>query len=171
MTDGTGAGSSSRPTPFGGNVPRRLSYASVASGASSQSLHHPARSGAFSHLAGPTPGGTYPPQYHTEHQYQRRYLAPEQDSLGERDWRKPTPLPPYSRKFANIPSLGTGTMPPNPFFIPSYPRHSRYMAKLEAAHKAKLKKEREQPLGSSALSSFSTSSSNTRLAPSHRGMT
>ncbi len=62
-------------------------------------------------------------------------------------------------------------MPPNPFFIPSYLRHSRYMAKLEAAHKAKMKKEREQPAGSSALNSFSTSPGNTRLAPSHRGMT
>jgi hypothetical protein len=45
------------------------------------------------------------------------------------------------------------------------------MAKLEAAHKAKLKREREQPSGSSALGSFSTSPSTTRLAPSHRGMT
>ncbi len=62
-------------------------------------------------------------------------------------------------------------MPPNPFFIPSYLRHSRYMAKLEAAHKAKLKREREQPSGSSALGSFSTGPSTTRLAPSHRGMT
>ena len=42
------------------------------------------------------------------------------------------------------------------------------MAKLEAAHMAKLKREREQPSGSSALSA---SPGNTRLAPSHRGMT
>lgn len=66
-------------------------------------------------------------------------------------------------------------MPSNPFFIPSYLRHSRYVAKLEAAHNAKLKKEREQPsAGSSALNSLSTSAGNTnihRLAPSHRGMT
>lgn len=45
------------------------------------------------------------------------------------------------------------------------------MAKLEAAHKAKLKREREQPGGSSALNAFSTSPGNARLAPSHRGMT
>jgi Ran-binding protein 9/10 len=61
-----------------------------------------------------------------------------------------------------------GTMPPNPFFIPSYLRHSRYMAKLEAAHKAKLKREREHPSASSVLN---TSPGTTRLAPSHRGMT
>ncbi len=66
-------------------------------------------------------------------------------------------------------------MPSNPFFIPSYLRHSRYVAKLEAAHNAKVKREREQPsAGSSALNSLSTSAGNTnvhRLAPSHRGMT
>ncbi|ETI19918.1 hypothetical protein G647_08933 [Cladophialophora carrionii CBS 160.54] len=171
MTDGTGSSSSSRPSAFGGNAPRRLSYASVASGATSQNIHHPTRSGAFSHLAATTPGGTYPPEYQAEHQYQRRYSEHDQDSLAARDWRKPTPLPSYSRKFANIPSLGTGTMPPNPFFVPSYLRHSRYMAKLEAAYKAKLKRDREQPSGAPTLGSFSTSPGNTRLAPSHRGMT
>ncbi|KAJ9616366.1 hypothetical protein H2200_000084 [Cladophialophora chaetospira] len=171
MTDGTGSGSSSRPSAFGGNVPRRLSYASVASGATSQTIHNPSRSGAFAHLATSTPGSTYPPQYQSDPQFQRRYSEQDQDSLGASHWRIPTPLPSYSRKFANIPSLGTGTMPPNPFFIPSYLRHSRYMAKLEAAHKAKLKKEREQPAGSSAMNSFSTSPGSTRLAPSHRGMT
>ena len=63
-------------------------------------------------------------------------------------------------------------MPPNPFFLPSYLRHSRYMAKLEAAHKAKVKRDREQPpSGSSATNPYSSSAGTTRLAPSHRGMT
>ncbi|KIW34975.1 uncharacterized protein PV07_01704 [Cladophialophora immunda] len=172
MTDGTGSGSNNRSSQFGGSVPRRLSYASVASGATAQALHHPTRSGAFSHLVSSTPSSSYPPQYQPEPQYQRRYSEQDQDSLGVNSWRKPTPLPSYSRKFANTSDLGTNTMSPNPFFIPSYLRHSRYMAKLEAAHKAKVKKEREQPSGgSSAHNSFPTGVGNTRLAPSHRGMT
>ncbi|KAH0837667.1 hypothetical protein AYO21_09498 [Fonsecaea monophora] len=172
MTDGTGSGSNSRSSQFGGNVPRRLSYASVASGATAQTLHHPTRSGAFSHLVSATPSSSYPPQYQPEQHYQRRHSEQDQDSLGVNSWRKPTPLPSYSRKFANLATFGMNTMSPNPFFIPSYLRHSRYMAKLEAAHKAKVKKEREQPSGGpSALNSFPTSAGNTRLAPSHRGMT
>jgi len=66
-------------------------------------------------------------------------------------------------------------MPASQFFIPSYLRASRYVAKLEAAHKAKARKEREHPTGgSSAINSLSTSAGNTnvhRIAPSHRGMT
>jgi Ran-binding protein 9/10 len=46
------------------------------------------------------------------------------------------------------------------------------MAKLEAAHKAKVKKEREQPSSaSSGHNAHSTGAGSTRLAPSHRGMT
>ncbi|OAP64520.1 hypothetical protein AYL99_00492 [Fonsecaea erecta] len=170
MTDGSASGSNSRSSQFGGNVPRRLSYASVASGATAQA--HPARSGAFSHLVSTIPSDLSPPMYQREQQYQRRHSEQDQDSLGVHHWRKPTPLPSYSRKFANNPNLGMNAMSPNPFFIPSYLRHSRYMAKLEAAHKARVKKEREQPAGGpSALNSFSTSAGSTRLAPSHRGMT
>jgi Ran-binding protein 9/10 len=151
-------------------VPRRLSYASVASGAS-HNIHHPTRSGAFSHLATAVPGGTHSPQTQSEPHFQRRYSEHDQDALGASHWRKPTPLPAYSRKFADIQPQGTGVMATNPFFIPSYLRSSRYMARLEAAHKAKMKREREQPGGLSALSAFSSSPGNARLAPSHRGMT
>jgi len=70
---------------------------------------------------------------------------------------------------------GTGTMASNPFFIPSYLRQSRYAAKLELAHKARVRREREQPSSSSsALNPLSTSAGSTnvhRMAPSHRGMT
>jgi len=91
-------------------------------------------------------------------------------------WRKPGSLPSYSRKFANIPPFGLHATAPNPFFVPSYLRHSRYVAKLEAAHKAKVKRERELALGPSQSNSTSLSAgvSNTnvhRIAPSHRGMT
>jgi Ran-binding protein 9/10 len=61
------------------------------------------------------------------------------------------------------------------FFVPSYLRNSRYMSKLEAAHKAKLAAQREASSAhSSNPASLSTSSSNAnlhRMAPSHRGMT
>jgi Ran-binding protein 9/10 len=58
------------------------------------------------------------------------------------------------------------------FFVPSYLQNSRYVSKLEAAHKAKVAAQRE--LSSSNPTSLSTSSSNVnlhRMAPSHRGMT
>ncbi|EXJ83610.1 hypothetical protein A1O1_07233 [Capronia coronata CBS 617.96] len=175
MTDGSASGSNGRPSPYGGNVPRRLSYASVASGATAQNISHPTRAGAFSHLVGSTPSSSYPPQYQADLQHQRRHSGQDHDSASGLYWRKPPSLPSYSRKFANIPALGTSGMPPNPFFIPSYLRHSRYAANLEAAHKAKMKREREQPsAGSSAMNSLTTSAGNTnihRMAPSHRGMT
>jgi Ran-binding protein 9/10 len=89
-------------------------------------------------------------------------------------WRKPAPLPAYSRQFAHIPPYGT-PMPPNSFFYPSYLRNSRYVAKLEAAHKVKLATRRESiSTHSSNPPSLSTSASHSnvqRIAPSHRGMT
>ena len=85
-------------------------------------------------------------------------------------------LPSYSRQFANMPgqtSNGYGSQ--NTFFIPSYLRDSRHVAKLEAAHKAKAAAHREHTSPhSSNPASLSTSSSNVnlhRMAPSHRGMT
>ena len=64
---------------------------------------------------------------------------------------------------------------PNGFFKPSYLRNSKYMEKLEAAHKAKLAGQREAAsVHSSHPGSLSASSSSVslhRLAPSHRGMT
>jgi hypothetical protein len=68
-----------------------------------------------------------------------------------------------------------GYSPQNTFFTPSYLRNSRYVAKLEAAHKAKVAAHREHTSPhSSNPASLSTSSSNVnlhRMAPSHRGMT
>ncbi|EXJ87529.1 hypothetical protein A1O3_04489 [Capronia epimyces CBS 606.96] len=175
MTDGTGSGSTSRPIQYPPNVPRRLSYASVASGATSQNTSHPTRAGALSHLVSSTPSSSNPPQHPAHPQYQRRHSGQEHDSPSGVYQRKPPSLPSFSRKFANIPALGTSIMPPNPFFIPSYLRHSRYAANLEAAQKAKMKRNREQPAsGSSAMNSLSTSTGSTnthRIAPSHRGMT
>ncbi|EHY57267.1 Ran-binding protein 9 [Exophiala dermatitidis] len=175
MADVPGSGSNGRPSPYGGNVPRRLSYASVASGVTAQDIAHPARAGAFSHLVGTTPSSSYPPQYQPDPQYRRRQSGLEHDPSGVSYWRKPTSLPSYSRKFADISALGTSAMPSNPFIIPSYLRRSRYASNLEAAHKAKMKREREQPLGgASSMNSLSSGAGHTniqRIAPSHRGMT
>jgi Ran-binding protein 9/10 len=64
---------------------------------------------------------------------------------------------------------------PNPFFVPSYLRRSRYMAKLEAEHAARIRRERQQPYGlpsnPPSLSSSVNTSNVHRIAPSHRGMT
>lgn len=61
------------------------------------------------------------------------------------------------------------------FFKPTYLRESKYMEKLEAAHKAKLAAQREaHSAHSSNPGSLSTSSSSVslhKMAPSHRGMT
>lgn len=68
--------------------------------------------------------------------------------------------------------IGTST---NGFFRPSYLRDSKYMERLEVAHKAKVAAQREASSAhSSAPGSLSTSSSSVslhRMAPSHRGMT
>lgn len=69
---------------------------------------------------------------------------------------------------------GNGTST-NGFFKPSYLRDSKYMERLEAAHKAKIAAQLEASSAqSSAPGSLSTSSSSVslhRMAPSHRGMT
>jgi Ran-binding protein 9/10 len=179
MTNGSGAGNAppaSHPAgPSGPLMPRRSSYASVLSGTAPQGHASPARAGAFSHLVSSTPSSSYPPQYVPEYRYQRQVTGNDSDpnANGLTSWRKSSQLPSYSRKFANI--LGS-TMPnsmvSSSFFVPSYLQNSRYISKLEAAHKAKLAAQRE--LASSNPTSLSTSSSNVnlhRMAPSHRGMT
>ena len=66
-------------------------------------------------------------------------------------------------------------MAPASFFVPSYLRTSRYVSKLEAAHRIKLQTQRDSiSAHSSNPPSLSTSASNMnvqRMAPSHRGMT
>lgn len=61
------------------------------------------------------------------------------------------------------------------FFVPSYLRHSRYMARLEAAHQAKLAAQRDTAAAAATnpapLSTSSSSVNLHRMAPSHRGMT
>ena len=111
-------------------------------------------------------------------------------------------LPSYSRKFAGLAqyddffnannlsiTTSSATLLPvdsedNNILTPSYLRNSRYISRLEAAHKAKLIAKRNAAASSSSPSSFSpnppfspfstsysTSHHHHRIAPSHRGMT
>jgi hypothetical protein len=62
------------------------------------------------------------------------------------------------------------------FFVPSYLKGSKYVQKLEEAHKAKLLSHKDGPSAqSSQPGSLSTSTSSinlhAKIAPSHRGMT
>ena len=70
---------------------------------------------------------------------------------------------------------GPGAAGMNGFFKPTYLRESRYMERLEAAHKAKMAAQRDASSAHNAnagsLSASSSSVSLHKLAPSHRGMT
>lgn len=80
MTDGAASGNSGRSNQYGGNVPRRLSYASVASGAPTYEPQlTPTRSGTFAHLVGANPSTSSLPIYHTIEQYNRRPSAQDAD--------------------------------------------------------------------------------------------
>jgi hypothetical protein len=96
-------------------------------------------------------------------------------------WRAPGELlPPYSRKYADLPGYDPFTPGPgsysDTFFTPSYLHNSRYIYRLDAAHRAKLAAQQREPAAPSSSTSnpLSASSSNVnlhRMAPSHRGMT
>jgi hypothetical protein len=163
---------------------RRSSYASVVSGnaaGASQNYNVPARSGAFSHLATTTPSSSYPPQYQSDYRSHRFQSGQDLDLASSggnnisHQWRRSGTLPSYSRQFANSLDFGTFGTQTNQFFTPSYLRGSRYVAKLEAAHRAKATAQRESTsTHSSNPGSLSASSSNVnlhRMTPSHRGMT
>lgn len=186
MTNGAAPGGapagSHAAGPSVGSMPRRSSYASVVSGAAPQNYTSPARAGAFSHFATTTPSNSYPPQYQADYRYSRQYAGQESEMAANGSvpfgstWRKSTSLPSYSRQFAHLPGHSTnGLGPVSSFFTPSYLRKSRYVTKLEAAHRNKLLAQRETASPhSSNPPSLSTSSSNLnlhRMAPSHRGMT
>lgn len=179
---GSGGPGSYPPAPDVGPMPRRSSYASVVSGASPQNFASPARSGAFAHLTNSTPSNSYPPQYQSEYRSNRHISGQDADMNANggvsltNSWRKHTPLPSYSRQFASLPDFAmAGSLLSNQFFTPSYLVNSRYVSKLEQAHKNKLAAQKD-PVSthSSNPPSLSTSSSNAnlhRMAPSHRGMT
>lgn len=87
-------------------------------------------------------------------------------------------LPAYSRKYACLPRYDSFLQGPgsysDSFFTPSYLHNSRYISRLDAAHRAKLAAQHRDPAvpaPSNALSASSSHPNLHRMAPSHRGMT
>ncbi|KKA18566.1 Ran-binding protein (RanBPM) [Rasamsonia emersonii CBS 393.64] len=138
---------------------------------------------------------SYPPQYASDGPGSRSYTSfPATDAemqmnhgAGSAGWRSSGgSLPAYSRQFANIPDYAANYLPAGlatsasssldrSFFVPSYLRNSRYVARLEAAHRSKLAAaQREATAAANPSAPLSASSSHVnlhRMAPSHRGMT
>lgn len=88
-------------------------------------------------------------------------------------------LPPWSRKYAGFLRSaefphGLGLTDTPAFLTPSYLRNSRYIARLETAHRAKIAAQQRDPSSATSNPPLSASSSHVhlpRIAPSHRGMT
>lgn len=179
------------PTGAPGFVPRRSSYASVVSGAASsfsQQYNQPSRSGAFANLLNNPTDFNYDPSHQnpTAHsRYDPRTLDMDintSEGSHGRSWSgRGGQLPSWSSAFGAL-ANGHGYGPfgcggnLDHFFIPSYLKDSKYVQKLEDAHRAKVQAHRD---GASAHSSqpgsLSTSASSLslhgKLTPSHRGMT
>ncbi|KAJ5698200.1 SPla/RYanodine receptor SPRY [Penicillium macrosclerotiorum] len=177
-------GARGAPTPTYGisSAPRRSSYASVVSG----TAFSPPISNSFSHLLNSNPVSSYPPLSQPDGRLHRALSGLDAADMHLNSAWRPTassdPLPAYSRKYASYPrasdfpsSLALVDGPS--FFTPSYLRHSRYISRLDAAHRAKLAAQQRDASSSSTSASnppLSASSSNVhlpRMAPSHRGMT
>lgn len=163
----------------------------------SNGIQHPnsgtaAATTAITANANPTsPSSSYPPQYSdgTSSRAYRSISGTDADmqmnhGAGSAGWRRSGgSLPAYSRQFASIPEYATSFLPggiaaspasDRSFFVPSYLHNSRYVARLEAAHRSKLAAQRESSSSANPPSSLSASSSHVnlhRMAPSHRGMT
>lgn len=92
-------------------------------------------------------------------------------------WGRPGQLPSFSSAFAPLThGHGWAGGQGEQFFTPSYLKGSKYVQRLQEAHKAKLAAQKDAPSApSSQPGSLSTSASSVNLhakmAPSHRGMT
>lgn len=149
------SGGAQAPTsyPSISSVPRRSSYASVVSG------------NAFS--TSPSHLSTDRLPYPILDRVHRTPFGVNADMQMNSAWRNDS-LPQYSRKYAgflqsDIPHIGPVDPP---FMTPSYLRNSRYIARLETAHRAKLTRDSNLPLSASSSNAHLP-----RMAPSHRGMT
>ena len=168
--------------------PRRSSYASVAAGtaaASPQTQTPPSRAGAFSYLMNQNPAS--PTEPHTAESEQRPYNIRQASEIAGAPHGESNALNPLAKwggmNFSNQYAFGGAYAVQNNmangcngFFVPTYLRQSKYMEKLEAAHKAKMISQKEaaqvQTNGNGVtLSKNSSSVSLHRMAPSHRGMT
>lgn len=180
------------PNGAPGFMPRRSSYASVVSGAASgapQSFQQPSRSGAFSHFLLSQPSDfNYDSTYSNfggHARYENRGYDMDLTTNGgghgrSGSWGRGGQLPSFSSAFGLLMNghgyggFGGGYM--DQFFVPSYLKGSKYVQKLEEAHRAKLSAHKEgHSAQSSQPGSLSTSASSinlhAKMAPSHRGMT
>ena len=166
--------------------PRRSSYASVAAGTAAASLPSqasPPRSGNFSYLMNPiaTMPGEAPESEQPSHIPRNTDTAVPVSNRTNvpGTWGRGSGMQNYSNQYsfgglyAAPNSVGSG---PGDFFVPSYLRESKYMERLEAAHKAKIAAQKEAALTHTAtnnvpLSTHPSSVSLHKMAPSHRGMT
>ncbi|CAG7917347.1 unnamed protein product [Penicillium olsonii] len=149
------SGGARAPTsyPSISSIPRRSSYASVVSGN--------ALTPSSSNLA-----SDFLP-FSTFDRVHRAPFGVDADMQMNSAWR-PESLPPHSRKYAGLLQSDVshpGLLDP-PFLSPSYLRNSRYLSRLETAHRAKLTRESNPPLSASPSNAHLP-----RIAPSHRGMT
>ncbi|KAL4784520.1 hypothetical protein BJX76DRAFT_347759 [Aspergillus varians] len=153
------------------SIPRRSSYASVLSGTAG--LLSSQTSTSFSQLNSTS---SYPPPFHPEARASRHSAAVDAEMQMNSSWRSSPgdSLPPYSRKFASFPAydplfqnLGPFSDTPPSAFTPSYLRNSRYISRLDAAHRAKPASQRD----AASISSSSAQGNLPRIAPSYRGMT
>ncbi|CZR53247.1 uncharacterized protein PAC_03125 [Phialocephala subalpina] len=182
-----GVPDSSMPTGAPGFVPRRSSYASVVSGtASGAPYQQPARSGAFSHLLNQS-DFSYDPSYQSLSGHQRfdpRTYDMDFNTNGNShgrsgSWGRGGQLHPFSSAFAALVNGngygGFGGSGTDQFFIPSYLKGSRYVQRLEEAHKAKVAAQKDGPSApSSQPGSLSTSASSmnlhAKMSSSYRGI-
>lgn len=186
-----GVPESSMPTGASGLMPRRSSYASVVSGAApalSHQFQQPIRSGAFSHLLNQPADFNYDSSFQDltgPSRYDYRGYDMGLNTNGSYygrsgSWARGGQLSGISSAFGSLatgPTYGVfGIGHTEHFFVPSYLKGSRYVQKLEEAHKAKVQAHREGPSApASQQGSLSTSASSinlhSKMAPSHRGMT
>ncbi|APA16084.1 hypothetical protein sscle_16g108540 [Sclerotinia sclerotiorum 1980 UF-70] len=192
-----GVPESSMPTGAPGFMPRRSSYASVVSGiaaGSSQQFGQPPRSGAFANLLNSNTHMLnqqhdsiyYDPNYNYatgRYGYGGFLGFDEENGNGgvnhgrSASWGRGGQLPSFSSAFGSLVN-GHGhngiAGHADHFFVPSYLKRSKYVQKLEEAHRAKVLAHRD---GSSAPpsqpNSLSTSASSgnvhAKMVPSHRG--
>ncbi|PQE25365.1 SPRY domain-containing protein [Rutstroemia sp. NJR-2017a BBW] len=184
-----GVPDSGMPTGAPGYMPRRSSYASVVSGAApANSLQYqPSRSGAFAHLLNSNShvmNQQHDPIYYDPNiSYSNsRYYGYDDENGNNYHGRSGSgtrggQLPSFSSAFGSLtngPSYGgSGGGHTDYFFVPSYLRGSKYVQKLEEAHRAKAPVHKDGSAQSSQPNSLSTSASSinlqAKMVPSHRG--
>ncbi|TGO30833.1 hypothetical protein BPAE_0003g01180 [Botrytis paeoniae] len=195
-----GVPDSGMPTGAPGFMPRRSSYASVVSGiaaGNSQQYGQPPRPGHFANLLNSNTHMLnqqhdsiyYDSNYNGRYGYGAFAGFDEENGNGgvnqgrSGSWGRGGQLPSFSSAFGSLANEfsslanghGYGGLGGNAdhFFVPSYLRGSKYVQKLEEAHKAKVLAHRDGSAPSSQPSSLSTSASSVNLhakmVPSHRG--